>query len=104
MKKIIRLTEQDLTKIVRRVLQEQVEPNKNPVSVVEECFTASGVDIKKYPKCMALGNEVMTGRKPSPDMMNACAKEISSSALELGMKAFTIGSCVMEKMKSPVMY
>jgi hypothetical protein len=109
MKKIVRLTENDLERIVRKVLEEQTAPpSQNPVNAIQECFTKSNVDIKKYPSCVKLGADIMQGKTPDTKTAQNCTTEVTMNFLELGQKAFEIGACVASKLggsgKNPIMF
>jgi len=106
MKKIVRLTENDLERIVRKVLEEQTAPpSQNPMNVIQKCFEDSGVDMRNYGKCMAAGAELMQGKMPQSSA--DCMKEITNKGADLGMKAFSLLACVSSKFlssaKNPVM-
>jgi hypothetical protein len=105
MKKIVRLTENDLERIVRKVLEEQTAPpSQNPMNVIEKCFKDSGIDMQKYQKCMAAGAELMQGKIPQSSA--DCVKEITDDKT-LGIKIFSLTACVSSKFlssaKNPVM-
>ena len=109
MKKIVRLTENDLERIVRKVLEEQTAPpTQNPINVIQECFAKSGVEISKYPSCLKAGTEIMQGKTPTPQSAQACSMEIMMNMGELGNKVVALGACVASKLgtsgKNPVMF
>ena len=108
MKKIVRLTENDLERIVKKVLSEQVSPTQNPMNVIKECFVKSGVEISKYPSCLKVGTEMMQGKTPTSQSAQACSMEIMMNMGELGNKVVALGACVASKLgasgKSPVMF
>jgi len=108
MKKIVRLTENDLERIVKKVLSEQVSPTQNPMNVIQQCFVKSGVEISKYPSCLKAGTEIMQGKTPTPQSAQACSMEIMMNMGELGNKVVALGACVASKLgtsgKNPVMF
>jgi hypothetical protein len=49
MKKVIRLTESDLVRIVKRVIKEQSTTGTTP-SIFDECFTTQKIPLDKLPQ------------------------------------------------------
>jgi len=49
MKKVIRLTESDLVRIVKRVIKEQSTTGATP-SIFDECFTTQKIPLDKLPQ------------------------------------------------------
>lgn len=104
-KKVVRLTEDDLVRLVKKVLSEQSSPQGNPVNVIQDCFDKNGANIKDFPTCMKLGTEVMGGKSPNPQTLNGCISEVTNNFTKLKDKIFTIGYCISSKMDtSPVRY
>lgn len=114
MKKVVRLTESDLNRIVKKVLREQTQP-QTPDKAVMDCFMSvmSLKDMTKIPQsCMKVGIKVMTEKTP-PDFVTgmACATELSKVIAKDPMyamgKLMEVGQCLMGKAaggQSPVMY
>ena len=78
MKKIVRLTEADLVRIVKRVIKEN--QNDIPTEIIgcaTEVLTLS--DLTKIPTCLELGTEVITSKKIPTDIkkLMACGTELS---------------------------
>ncbi len=77
MKKVIRLTESDLTRIVKRVLMEQGQ--SDPTSCFKVAFEIEDMDIEIPKSCM----EAVT--KPSFTTMAACSFEVLLMAPKIGL-------------------
>ena len=97
MKKIVKLTESDLARIIKRVIKEN--QNDIPSEIMEcasEVLTLS--DLTKIPTCMELGMSVMTSKKIPTDFMKmmACGTELSklNKTPQDGMEFM---NCVLEK-------
>lgn len=78
MKKIVRLTEADLVRIVKRVIKE----NQNDIPTeITSCASEvlSFDDLAKIPTCVELGTEVITSKKIPTDVkkLMACGGELS---------------------------
>ena len=105
MKKIVRLTEADLVRIVKRVIKEN--QNDIPTEIMgcaTEVLTLS--DLAQIPTCVELGTEVITSKKIPTDFMKlmACGTELSklNKTPQDGMKFM---NCVLTKISTspPVM-
>lgn len=116
MKKVIRLTEKDLTNIVKRVLEEQSAPQGDGIQkMVVDCFmsTLSLKDVTKVPKsCIPIGIKIATSKKlPTfedfPKAMQ-CATDLGKVIMEDPMGTFDkikeVGECLLSKAQSPVKY
>jgi hypothetical protein len=110
--KIVRLTENDLMRLVKKVLEEQTNPKME--TAVKECFMKNLKmdDLKSVPSCTAIAMEILSSKKLPTDMekgMN-CVSEIvevvGSDPFSAFNKVTSIGTCLLEKSKtmSPVMY
>jgi hypothetical protein len=99
MKKIVRLTESDLVKIVKRVLQEQIlpKPGENPefdkvLNKVKDCCMKAGM--KNFPtiECGPVILAVVMGQTPTDKQMEACntavKREAPNAVLECGTCIF----------------
>jgi hypothetical protein len=76
-KKIIRLTESDLARIVKRVLMEN---ETDPMADFNKCFKSSGLDIETMPECNKLIGVLTnpeTKEYPDPAACAACLTEVS---------------------------
>lgn len=115
-KKIVRLTESDLVKLINRVLEEQTAPpiGNNVKKMVEDCFmeNAELKDLVKVPTCTDIAMEIIKNKKLPSDMSKGfkCATELASA---IGDDPFTAlgkltstGRCLLDKVTkgSPVMY
>ena len=105
MKKIIRLTESDLARIVRRVIRENEGDIATEVmECASEVLTLS--DLTKIPTCVELATGVISSKKIPTDLFKvmACGTELSklNKTPEDGMKFM---QCVLGKIgnTTPVM-
>jgi hypothetical protein len=81
MKKTIRLTESDINRIVRKVLNEQIT-GSDPMAKIMECLSTSGIDLKMPPACKSFIDALQKGGEP--DMMQAgmCGMAIMSKGAD----------------------
>ena len=106
MKRIVRLTESDLVKLINRVIKEQVS-GPQPQEVVKECFMQhiNLKDLAKIPTCSAIAMEIMTTKKLPTDLgkgmkcANEMASAIGSDPFEAFSKLTQIGDCILKKPK-----
>ena len=118
MKKIVRLTEKDLSRIVKKVLNEQVPSGKDQMEkAVIDCFmsTLSLKDVTKVPRsCIPVGLKIIMSKKlpefeDFPQFMQ-CATDLGKVVMEDPMGAFNkiseVGKCLISKgtSQSPVVY
>jgi hypothetical protein len=97
MKKVVKLTESDLTRIIKRVIKEsQNDIPQEIMGCATEVLTLS--DMTKIPTCLELGMSVMTSKKIPTDFMKmmACGTELSklNKTPQDGMEFM---NCVLEK-------
>jgi hypothetical protein len=97
MKKIVKLTESDLARIIKRVIKEN--QNDIPSEIMEcasEVLTLS--DLTKIPTCMELGMGVMTDKKMPTDIFKvmACGTELYKLN-KTAADAQEFMNCVLEK-------
>jgi len=92
-KKIVRLTEADLTRLIRKVLKEQQTPN--PIENIKKCF---GGELPQ--SCTKIVNSLMKKETPNPMDAISCGMEIADN----GKKFFDCISSQFPTFKSPVMY
>jgi hypothetical protein len=97
MKKIVKLTESDLARIIKRVIKEN--QNDIPSQIMEcasEVLTLS--ELAQIPTCLELGMGVMTSKKIPTDFVKlmTCGTELSklNKTPQDGMEFM---SCVLEK-------
>lgn len=94
MKKVIRLTESDLARIVKRVL---METEADPMTDFNKCFSDNGVKLDDMPLCRKLLEELTNpDTKDFPDT-GPCMSEVSSkggSIWEMSSKVLNIGLCL----------
>jgi len=90
-KKIIRLTESDLARIVKRVLMEQ---DTNPVEQVIACLASQQTPISVPDKCIAIVNKIMAEQSLTFDDMMACGMAASGSLIANGPKILECASKV----------
>lgn len=113
MKKIVRLTESDLVRLVKKVLNEQMQ--QKPEDMVIECFTENMTlrDATKIPtSCMTIGMKVITTKRlPNPitdgpklwSCANDMAKVVEKDPDYAFEKLMSVAKCVIEKANSPIM-
>ena len=98
MRKTVRLTERDLSRIVRKVLSEQNTPQ-----IPQEILSCSGVEkVTTIPVCMQIITTLIDKQIPDPFTMGSCGMEVALTAPEFisdGVK------CIQEKVKKgPISY
>jgi len=95
MKKVIRLTESDLTRIVKRVLNEQSQPE---MEIPKELTSCSAIQTAMtLPGCQSTIISMMTGKIPNPDDVFECTK----NCMEKSIFLFTsMGVCVQNYLKN----
>lgn len=103
MKKTIRLTEADLSKLIRRVIKEiNGDIPQEIMSCATEVLTLT--DMANLPTCLELGMDVITTGKIPTDLIKGfkCASELVklNKKPEDAVKFFT---CVANKITNPVM-
>lgn len=98
MKKVVRLTESDLTRIVRRVLNEQNMPQ-----IPTEIMSCAGVEkVTTIPVCMQIITALMNKQLPDPLTMGLCGVEVAKMAPEFMTDGY---KCIQEKVKKePISY
>jgi hypothetical protein len=89
MKKVIRLTESDLTRIVKRVLMEQ---ETNPVDQVITCLSSQQPPISVPEKCIAIINKLMAEQLPTWEETMACGMGASGILITNGPKILECAS------------
>jgi hypothetical protein len=98
MAKIVRLTESDLTRLVRRVIKEQQTKFEDDLlECAKEQVQIS--DITKIPPaCYSVGLNLMMGKTPTPDSFMKCVKESAKEDPRwVKDKAIGFMTCVAEK-------
>jgi hypothetical protein len=83
MKKIVRLTESDLVRLVRRVINEQGTPQYIPEDAKKSIIECGGMDgltlILKFPKCAKTALEIISGNIDLfqiPSKISDCLEEL----------------------------
>jgi hypothetical protein len=89
MKKVIRLTESDLTRIVKRVLMEQ---ETNPVDQVITCLASQEPPIKVPAGCIAVVNKLMAEQSPTFGEMTDCGMGATGILITNGPKILECAS------------
>jgi hypothetical protein len=93
MKKIIRLTENDLTRLVRRVIKEQQTEFGDDLL---ECAKVS--DISEIPpSCYSVGVDLMNRKMPTGDACKKCINAAKENPSWVKDKAVGFMTCVAEK-------
>jgi hypothetical protein len=98
MAKIVRLTESDLTRLVRRVIKEQQTKFEDDLlECAKEQVQIS--DITKIPPaCYSVGLNLMMGKTPTPDSFMECVKKAADEDPRwVKDKAIGFMTCVAEK-------
>jgi hypothetical protein len=95
MKKIIRLTESDLIRLVKKVIKEQSEMAVGP-EPVKECLIDNGLDPNSFTACKAAYTN------PTLTTVMACLTELGTRVSFDKVKS--VAKCVKEKTKLPIMY
>ena len=104
MKKVVRLTENDLNRIIRKVLSEQM-PQQNPVATIEECLIKGGLKLSDIQSCKSLQTAFVSGNQAEVNkLFPVCTGAIGLKFLQLRdvQKGLEIVSCISDKI-SPVM-
>jgi hypothetical protein len=104
MKKIVRLTENDLARIVKKVLKEQSQSDLE--AKVKGCImsTFELKDISKVPmSCVGVGLKILKGELPNPlDPQNfECAQDLAKDPMFVLKKFKDITGCLSKQ--SPIM-
>jgi hypothetical protein len=110
MKKIVKLTENDLARIVKKVLKEQSQPDIE--TKVKGCFMSAFElkDISKVPmSCVGIGLKIFKNKRlPNPfdptevEQSLSCASDLAKDPMFLAEKMKDILGCLSKT--SPVMY
>lgn len=109
MKKILRLTESDLVRLVNKVIKEQVT-GTNTSDVVVDCFEThfENPNMELPKSCKELAEEIINTKKIPTDTIKimACAADLSkyvdSNVFETMAKLKDVYECIIKKTKSPV--
>jgi len=98
MKKIIRLTENDLTRLVRRVIKEQsTKYDADLLKCAQNQVQITDID-EIPPSCKSVGVDLMMGNTPSVDSCMKCVKESANKDPRwVKDKAIGFMTCVAEK-------
>jgi hypothetical protein len=98
-KKIIRLTESDLARIVKRVLMEQ---ETNPVDQVIACLATQQPPITVPDTCIGIINKLMTKQAPTFDEMASCGMSASGVLISNGPKILECASKIASQSPSKI--
>lgn len=72
MKKVVRLTESDLIRIVKRVINEQSTTDTTP-SIFDECFTTQNIPLDKLPQSC---KDMINNKDKVNSFYGRCSSEI----------------------------
>ena len=106
-KRIIRLTESDLEKLIRRVVKEQEDMSSDPITVIRNCIEKNApsveIDISKIPQsCKNVVQAIQQNGAPDPLDTIKCGAyvktEIGKAGWEAATKAIDIMNCIKNKM------
>lgn len=110
-RRLVRLTEADLIRLVKKVLIEQSNPpmGEEQKKVVEKCFMENldMNDLSKVPTCSALAFEMLKTKRLPTDMQKGmkCANEISVAVGDDPFTAFAkltqVGQCLIGQSVKP---
>jgi len=110
-KRVVRLTEADLIRLVKKVLIEQSNPpmGDEQKKAVEKCFMENldMNDLSKVPTCSALAFEMLKTKRLPTDMQKGmkCANEISVAVGDDPFTAFAkltqVGQCLIGQSVKP---
>jgi len=103
MKKVIKLTERDLNRIVKRVLNEEMTQG-NPLEQITSCLQRKDINTSLPKECVDLINDAMKTKIPP----NPFDTKSIACASKFGMNALTIMpeimSCLKSAVESPIKY
>ena len=87
MKKIVRLTESDLARIIKRVINEQPIPTEIPKlpEPIATCMGELAGTVSQIPGCMSVATALMTQQIPNAKDMSDC----TTGCLKEGFTVFT---------------
>jgi spore coat polysaccharide biosynthesis predicted glycosyltransferase SpsG len=88
-KKIVKLTENDLVKIVNRVLNEQVD---NRQKEIMNCFSVLGTDFTPPNECEAFM------KNPNENTLVPCVTKLTTTGGTNILKMISVGKCLSEKL------
>jgi hypothetical protein len=101
MKKVIRLTESELSDLIKRIIKESNEDIPQEIlGCATEVLTLS--DMAKIPTCLELGMSVITSKKMPTDIvkMMVCGTELTKLN-KTPQDAIEFMNCVLEKIGTP---
>ena len=101
MARVIRLTESDFEKIIKRVLKEEEEMAADPATVVKKCIESNApsikVDTSKIPDaCKNIVKKITEGGKPEPTDIATCTIYVGGQISSLGFEALTKGPAIID--------
>lgn len=98
MKRVIRLTEGDLVKLIKKVMNEDTTSN-DPRKTIEECIMSNVTlkDITKYKNCMIIGTKISKGEIPTPTDVQSAMSELKANKQDSCVILPKIMSCVAKK-------
>ena len=97
MSKIIRLTESDLIRLVKRVINEQSTP-----SIFDECFTTQGIPLDKLPQSC---KDMINNKDEVNSFYGRCSSELMKGEFykttDMMDKVDASLNCVSKKLRTP---
>jgi hypothetical protein len=98
MKKRIRLSERDLTRLIKKIINEQVAPENqmNPLQIIKDCSGKNITDIPMACKKMST--------PPSPQEIMGCVTSLGIDPMKIFQVADCVGRKMMEMSQNKVSY
>ena len=103
MKKVVRLTESDLIRLVKRVLNEEMTQG-DPLEQITSCLQSKDINTSLPKECVDLINDVMRTKlppKPFDTKSFACATKFGMDAVTIMPKLI---NCLESAVESPIKY
>jgi len=93
--KVIKLTESDLQKIVKRVLNEQSEDQLEVLICLANAADLTYEDVAKCPSCIVAGTDIVNNKTPEPQIISKCIMEVKDV---IGEKCGSDYECILQSM------
>lgn len=94
-KKVLRLTESDLVRIIKRVLDEQSQPKRKVYNYeIDTCIEEFKIDPPQ--SCLAVIEKITSGGIPDMKSVNRCTADIEDNE---GFKGLEFVGCITKSLK-----